>query len=85
MTKTMRYCDAALIVLRETDNDAVMATDSYLLHAISKRAGHRPCGHRTEVRVLAALSAQPGELVPGMVRGYRNQRCRIFYLPEVKS
>lgn len=79
---TVRVCDAAVEVLRETGNPAVMATDSGLLHAIAERAGRPHKGFRTEKLVLDALSRQPGELVPGYTRAYRNQRARIFRLPD---
>ena len=83
----MRTCDAALAVLRETDNPAVMWGDEGLLHTIAERAGLRSCGRawETSACVLANLSAQPGELIPGytfVTHAGRDRRVRIFYLPE---
>jgi hypothetical protein len=80
-----RVCDAAVEVLRETDNPAVMWGDSGLLHLIANRAGVKSAKRAwiTEDRVLNALSRQPGELVPGTTcSGGGNRRVRIFWLPE---
>jgi hypothetical protein len=79
----MRLCDAAIAVLRETDNPAVMFGDEGLLHQIAERAGAKSRGRawETSAAVLAALSKTPGELVPGHVRDGRGRRVRIFRLP----
>lgn len=82
-----RVCDAAALVLRETDNPAVMWGDSGLLHAIATRARLKTCGRawETERAVLNALSRQPGELVPKYASshsGGRRRNVRIFWLPE---
>lgn len=83
MQRKLRVCDAAVQVLRETDNPAVMWGDSGLLHAIAERMGWKHEGPRTEERVLNALSRTPGELIPRMTRSaYRNRIVRIFRLPE---
>jgi hypothetical protein len=78
----VRICDAAVLVLRETNNPAVMTTDAGLLHAICERAGRPHRGFRTEKLIMAALSKQPGVLIPRRTKGYRNITMRIFYLPE---
>lgn len=83
----MRVCDAAVAILRETDNPAVMWGDSGLLDAISIRAGLKdPFWPSVRwQRVLDALSRQPGILRPGwtatMIAG-RARNVRIFHLPE---
>lgn len=81
----MRACDAAVLVLRETGNPAVMWGDSGLLHAVADRAGLKSCGRawKTEAAVLDALSKQPGDLVPALTDIYDGgRRVRIFFLPE---
>lgn len=80
----MRTCDAALEVLRETDNPAVMWGDEGLLHMIADRAGirARANGWRTSSAVLANLARQPGELQPLYTLAMNGRRVRIFYLPE---
>jgi hypothetical protein len=85
----VRVCDAAVIVLRETNNPAVMWGDSGLLHLIANRAGIKLKGRAwmTETAVLNALSKQPGELVPSYSvshSGGQERNVRIFYLPESK-
>lgn len=80
-----RVCDAAVEVLRETKNDAVMTTDTYLCHAIAKRAAMQTNGiHPLTIckRVIDNIARQPGILVPLMTLGYRNRAVRIFRLPE---
>lgn len=81
----MRTCDAAVEVLRETDNPAVMWGDEGLLHLIAERAGLRSRGRgwQTSEAVLNNLSRRPGVLVPRYTNvGRRSSRVRIFYLPE---
>lgn len=83
----MRTCDAAVAVLRETSNPAVMWGDEGLLHLIAKRAGLRTCGRawKTSDAVLNNLSRQPGKLVPFLTTDGRGRAVRIFYLPECRS
>lgn len=79
----MRICDAAEAVLRETDNPAVMCTDTGLCGLIAERAGAlKRCSATTERAILNALSRQPGRLVPGYARSCHNRRVRKFSLPE---
>lgn len=83
----MRTCDAAVLVLRETDNPAVMWGDEGLLHLIAARAGLAIAGHswHTSQAVLANLARCPGELVAQHARGHsggRSRWVRIFTLPE---
>lgn len=83
----MRTCDAAVLVLRETDNPAVMWGDEGLLHLIAQRAGLRVTGRawKTSAAVLDNLSRCPGKLIPGYVAGHtggRERAVRIFRLPE---
>jgi hypothetical protein len=84
----MRMCDAAVEVLQETGNPAVMWGDCGLLDRIAARAGvlRRPTKYMGGIpdlhdRVLAALSRQPGTLVAGTTLTGRNRRVRIFWLP----
>jgi hypothetical protein len=84
--KRIRVCDAAVAVLTETNNPAVMWGDTGLLHMIAKRAGLPSKGRAwmTEDAVLRALSRQPGSLIAGLTRGpseVRGRRVRIFWLP----
>lgn len=81
----MRVCDAAVEVLGETDNPAVMWGDCGLLDMIARRAGLRwrcvpHAAADMHTRVLNALSKQPGELVKGTTLGGNGRRLRIFWL-----
>lgn len=80
----LRMCDAAVLVLRETDNPAVMSGDAGLLHAIATRAGAKCRGKSvwTEFAVIDTLSKTPGELVPALTQGAHGRTLRIFRLPE---
>lgn len=83
----MRTCDAAVVVLRETENPAVMWGDEGLLHLIADRAGiaMRSRSWRTSRAVLTNLARCPGELVPKLTMshsGGRERLVRIFFLPE---
>jgi len=85
----MKTCEAAVLVLRETDNPAVMWGDEGLLHMIADRAGirMRSQGPHTSRAVLNNLTRHPGELVPGYTSagGAGRSRVRIFFLPEHAS
>lgn len=78
-----RICDAAVEVLRETNNPAVMWGDVHLLHMIADRADAKCKGKmtKTERGILAALTRQPGILVPRHTYCH-GKRVRIFRLPE---
>lgn len=81
----MKIHEAAVSVLHETKNPAVMWGDTWLLHAIAERAQAKWRGRMslTERRVLGALTRDPGVLVPGKTRsGGRERMVRIFRLPE---
>lgn len=80
----MRTCDAAVKVLRETDNPAVMWGDEGLLHMIADRAGLRTCRRawRTSDRVLTNLTRCHEGLIAGYTSVGRYGRVRIFWLPE---
>ncbi len=84
MMSRMRVCDAAVEVLKETGNPAVMWGDVGLCHKIAERAGSKTDGHLldTERRVIAALARQPGILLPKFT-WCKGRRVRIFRLPEV--
>ena len=79
----MRTCDAAVAVLRETKNPAVMWGDNGLLDLIGARAGLTTRGRYPYLHyhVMNNLARQPGELVAGTALGC-SRRVRIFYLPE---
>lgn len=77
-----RVCDAAVEILRETDNPAVMWGDAHLLHLIAERSGMNANAWITEKRVLDALTRQPGVLVPKLARAAHGRVVRIFRLPE---
>lgn len=80
----MRTCDAAVLVLRETGNPAVMWGDEHLLHLIAARAGLRTArsSWKTSTAVLKNLSKCPGDLIPKMTSVGRGRWVRIFRLPE---
>ena len=77
----MRVCDAAVAILRETDNPAVMWGDEGLLHLIAERMGWSHESWKTSERVLAALAKTPGYLVKERVRCHRRW-VRHFRLPD---
>lgn len=79
----MRVCDAAIEVLRETGNPAVMWGDEGLLHAIASRLGWEHHAWQTSDRVLAAIRKTPGDLVPVRTLGYRNRPTHRYVLPEI--
>lgn len=76
-----RVCDAAVDVLRETGNPAVMWGDEGLLHLIAERMGWKHECTKTSDRVLNALSKTPGELISKYTRTGSGRRVRIFHLP----
>jgi hypothetical protein len=80
--KRLLACEAAVQILRETQNAAVMYGDATLLHLIAKRAGLKAAGRDTERRVLKLLSMSPGILVPKKTRLGNGRLVRIFRLPE---
>jgi hypothetical protein len=78
----LRACDAAIEVLRETDNPAVMWGDEGLLHLIAERLGWPHNGPRTSDRVMAALNRTPGDLVKRQTQTGRGRWVSVFRLPE---
>lgn len=85
----MKVHEAAVAVLRESKNPAVMWGDSGLLHMIADRANMRAKQRswQTETAVLNALSRNHGELIPSKTtvrHGGQERQVRIFYLPEHK-
>jgi hypothetical protein len=73
---------AAIDVLKETDNPAVMWGDAGLLHLIAKRMGWPAMAWETEDRVMAALNRSPGKLVKGNTQLPNGRIVSIFRLPE---
>ena len=80
----LRMCDAAILVLRETENPAVMWGDEGLLHMIAERAESKVQrrGPKTSDAVLNTLAKCPGDLVKRLTRAH-GRPVLIFYLPEV--
>ena len=77
----MRVCDAAVAVLRETDNPGVMWGDEGLLHLIAERLGWEHRAWETSDRVLRALSKTPGTLIKSRTL-LSGRWVLIFRLPE---
>jgi len=81
----MRICDAAKQILIETDNPAVSLEDTGLIGLIAKRAGKlrdKEYPSDRHVRIINALSKQPGNLVPNFtLQAGTNRRIRLFRLP----
>ena len=80
----MRVCDAAVAVLRETGNLAVMWGDEGLLHEIADKLGWEHDAWRTSDRVLRALAKTPGPLEKRRTLCYGHW-VLIFRLPNVKA
>ena len=83
----MRVCDAAIQVLIDTDNPALMYGDEWLCHQVAARLGWRHDGPATSRRVLQALSKTPGRLIKGLVQMpsdscARGQSVLHFELPK---
>ena len=78
----MRCCDAAVQVLKETENEAVMWGDGHLLHQIAARMGWNADSWATEKRVLDALTRCPGMLIAKKTLAGNGRTVRIFRLPE---
>ncbi len=82
----MKIWEAAIAVLQETDNPAVMWGDVGLLHSIAERAGLQiPVTTKlfvTEQRVLNALTRTPGRLQATYTTTGRGRRVRIFRLSD---
>ncbi len=83
----MKPWEAAVEVLRETKNPAVMWGDSQLLHDIATKLGWKHDAWHTEKRVLDALTRNPGSLIPKMTMshtgpGCRERAVRIFRMPS---
>lgn len=88
----VRVCDAAVEVLIETNNPAVMWGDTRLLHQIAARAKLKTAGRAsgTERAVLDALSKQPGILFKHHTTLPNGRTVRVFRMstkhdrPEVR-
>lgn len=76
-----RVCDAAVEILLETDNSAVMWGDETLLHLIAERMGWDSEGNKTSQRVLNALTKTPGKFTLAHTKTCRGRLVRIFHLP----
>jgi len=77
----MKVWEATMIVLRKTDNPAVMWGDEGLLHLIADELGWKHDAWKTSERVLAALRKTPGPLSKGLTRCH-NRLVSIFRMPE---
>ena len=80
----MRTCDAAVEVLRETRNPAVMWGDEGLCHLIAERAGLHSVSRawKTSDAVLRNLSRRHDGLVAGHTSLMNGRTVRCFWLPE---
>lgn len=78
----MKVWEAAIIVLEETDNPAVMWGDEGLCHMIATAMGWKHDAWNTSTRVLAALAKSPGKLVKGKTRTGGGRLVNVFRLPE---
>lgn len=69
-------------ILRETENQMVMAGDVYLLHMVAERCGIGHHGPETQKRVLDAIDrTNHDHLIRAIVRvGRWHGRC--FWIPE---
>jgi len=74
--------EAAIEVLRETNNPAVMWGDEGLLHLIAEKLGWEHKAWETSDRVMAALNKTPGKLVKGKTHLINGRIVSIFRLPE---
>lgn len=74
--------EAAIAVLRETDNSAVMWGDEGLLHLIADKLGWPHAAWETSDRVMAALNRTPGQLVKGKTVLGNGRVVSVFRLPE---
>lgn len=73
---------AAIDVLKETGNPAVMWGDAGLLHLIANRMDWPAMAWKTEDRIMAALNRSPGTLVKGKTQLPNGRIVSIFRLPE---
>ena len=80
----MRTCDAAVAVLRESNNPAVMWGDEGLCHMIADRAQLRSSGRawKTSDCVLSNLARCHDGLIAGKTTCHGRRAVRIFWLPE---
>lgn len=80
----MKTWEAAVEILRETNNPAVMWGDSGLLDQIHDRAGFMKKSHPLDrwSAVLKSLGRSPGLLIAGTTLCGKNRRVRCFWLPE---
>jgi hypothetical protein len=76
----MRCCDAAVAVLRETNNPAVMWGDEGLLHMIAEKLGWPHECTKTSDRVMAALGRTPGPLRKSKTQLPNGRIVNIFHL-----
>lgn len=76
----MKVWEAAIQILAETKNDAVMWGDTVLLHLIAERANMKSKNQawKTEQAVLNALTRNPGPLIPWFTRLMNGRMVRIF-------
>lgn len=79
----MSIAEAAVIVLKETDNPAVGYGDSGLLHAICEKAGLAHRGWKTEGYILKGLERRPDLFEKRYFRA-RHGLARYF-VPRIPS
>jgi hypothetical protein len=78
----MQVWEAAVEVLKETDNPAVMWGDEGLCHLIADRLGWEHKAWETSDRVLAALAKTPGKLVKRKTVLGNGRVVNVFRLQE---
>lgn len=82
MSKKIAAWEAAVEVLINTDNPAVMWGDEGLLHLIAERLGWEHRAWETSNRVMRALNRSPGKLRKAKTQLPNGRIVSIFYLPE---
>lgn len=73
---------AAIAVMEETNNPAVMWGDGGLLHEIAEKLGWSHESWKTEDRVMAALNRSPGELKKRKTQLPNGRIVSIFDHPQ---
>ena len=81
--KRLTASEAAVAVLRRTNNPAVMWGDEGLCRLIAEEIGWPHEGPPTNDRVLAALNKSPGVLIRGKIRAGSGRLVNRFVLPEL--
>lgn len=81
MAKRKLVWQAAVEVLRETENSGVMWGDECVLHLIATKMGWKHEAWKTSTRVLNALSKTPGVFKKSYVQLPNGRVVRNFNAP----